>query len=267
MSRARSSASGSGPSSASAVGSAVVCRGSMARLLMRISCEATATNALTFPSRSDSSPASASRYASARPPSGTVRTSSWRASMSDSRRASGPSNSAIWTWVAVSGRRPSPKLTAGAAGGDRRGRRHHGDARPADPGHQLASSASWRRRPASGSTGASWCRISSTVRGEQPAAPASTGRDLGMVAQPRLGDARGRQHARDPRDPAPVSLAERVHHARPHPGLPLPGIVQQAREQHLGVGHAVRREASPRRPARAADRRRACRRTARAAVR
>src|SRR3954468_854317 len=54
-SRARSSASGSGTSSPSATFPVTAGgRGSIARLLMRISCEAIATNALTFPSRSAS---------------------------------------------------------------------------------------------------------------------------------------------------------------------------------------------------------------------
>ena len=75
-------------------------------------------------------------------PSGTVRTSIWRASIRDSRSASGPSNSATWTWVAVSGRRPSrsarPVWLA-----------HH-------QRHQLASSARRSSSPNSGSRGASW---------------------------------------------------------------------------------------------------------------
>src|SRR5918992_3950670 len=43
--------------------------------------------------------------------------SSWRASISASRSASGPSQASSWTWVAASGRRPSPRTTAGAAPG------------------------------------------------------------------------------------------------------------------------------------------------------
>src|SRR6185295_8409041 len=51
----------------------------------------------------------------ARAPSGTLTTSSWRASIRARSRASGPSNASIRTWVDASGRRPSPKTTAGAA--------------------------------------------------------------------------------------------------------------------------------------------------------
>ena len=82
---------------------------------MRISWLAMATKAETLPIRSSSSVASASRYAPARAPSGTVSTSIWRASISASRRASGPSKAGSVTRVAASGRRPSPNATVGAA--------------------------------------------------------------------------------------------------------------------------------------------------------
>ena len=76
------------------------------------------------------------------------------------------------TCVAVSGRRPSPN--GPPATGPSPARRRGGPIRtPGDRRHQFASSASWSSAPATGSTGASWWRISSTVRGEQPAAAAS----------------------------------------------------------------------------------------------
>ena len=111
--RARSSASGSGPSSSSATGPSTTRRGSIARDLIRISWLAIATNADTWPIRSSSRVARASRYASASAPRGTVSTSSWRASISESSRARGPSNAGRVTWVAASGRRPSPNATVG----------------------------------------------------------------------------------------------------------------------------------------------------------
>ncbi len=58
-----------------------------------------------FPSRSPASVDNASRYAPARLPSGTLRTSSWRASMSARRSPSGPSHVSSWIMVAASGRR------------------------------------------------------------------------------------------------------------------------------------------------------------------
>ena len=88
-------------------------RGSIARLLIRISWLATATNELMLLMRSCSIVASASRYASATAPRGTVRTSNRRASMSDSRSPSGPSHSAIARWVAQSRPRPGSMRTTG----------------------------------------------------------------------------------------------------------------------------------------------------------
>ena len=61
MSLARSSASGSSPSSSSGMAAGSTRRGSSARLLIRISWLATAMNELTWPIRSTSSVASASR--------------------------------------------------------------------------------------------------------------------------------------------------------------------------------------------------------------
>ena len=88
----------------------------MARLLIRISCAATATKPETLPSRSPSSVARASRYASARAPSGTVSTSSWRASINASSSASGPSKSCSRICVTRSAR-PASNATSGAAPG------------------------------------------------------------------------------------------------------------------------------------------------------
>ena len=96
------------------------------------------------------------------PPSGTVRTSSWRASMSDSSSASGPSNSAIWTCVAALGPAAlaEPDRRDGRVGRRGRseplGRGHDRDARRRSRSHQLASSASRSSSPNSGSSGASW---------------------------------------------------------------------------------------------------------------
>lgn len=146
ISRARSSASGSPSSSAAMGSSAAGRRGSIARLLMRMSCEATATNALTLPSRSASSVASASRYASARPPSGTVRTSSWRASIRLRSRARGPSKLSMRTVVAVSGRRPSPNRTAAPVAADSTGASGAMTGTPGPPGTGATSDISSPRR-------------------------------------------------------------------------------------------------------------------------
>ena len=48
------------------------------------------------------------------------------------------------------------------------------------------------------------------------------------------------QDGRDAPDPVPIPLTERVGDARPDPGLSFAGIVQQAGEEEVGIGHAIR---------------------------
>ncbi len=89
--------------------------------------------------------------------------------------------------LAEADRRRGRRRRLGSRGSCRRV--HHGHAGAGTVGHQLASSASCSSRPASGSIGASWCRISSTVRGEHPAAAASTA-DVSAWSRSRARDAR-----------------------------------------------------------------------------
>ena len=178
----------------------------MARDLIRISWLATATNAETLPIRSPSSVASASRYASASAPSGTVRTSSWRASISASSSASGPSKAGSVTSVAASGRRPSPNATDGRSRRavivsrprPRRGTARRTPGRAGRPGGGRGPRhAAAARPPASASADASaWSRSRSS------AAPPA-GDDAARAPGPTARTASPSDHAI--RGPAPVS--------------------------------------------------------------
>ena len=160
--------------------------------------------------------------------------------MSDSSSASGPSNSATWTWVAVSGRRPSPKRTAGS-GGPPAPVAAAMTGTPAD----ASVTVSWPRRRAAAArrtrdrSGASWWRISSTVRGGQPAAAASAA-EVSAWVRSRSSAARNpgssARHAQDPRAVAP---GQGVGDARPDAGVALAGVVEQPGEQDVRLGDAV----------------------------
>ncbi len=117
--------------------------------------------------------------------------------MSDRRSPSGPSNASSRTWVAASGRRPSPKTTAGGASGQL----HHA---------QLASSARRRSSPAAGSTRV---RLVPDQLGRPDRAAGlegEPGRQLGVVAQPVEDRAAARAACRaSAHDPRPPRLAER----------------------------------------------------------
>ena len=148
-----------------------------------------------------------------------------RASMSDSSSPSGPSH-----------REPD---RASPPPDDGRRRAVDGERQRLE--HQFASSASCRSRPASGSAprGASWWRISSAVRGEHPAATASS-------ADARRGS---RSRSSVPRipgtsppsgaDPPAVRLAQRADHAAASPASPLPASWSRPGEKDFVVGDAA----------------------------
>ena len=143
---------------------------------MRISWLATATNALTLPSRSASSAGERVEIGvGERAERHGQHVELARLDERQQQRRAGPSNVGDLDL----GRRLGP-----ATGAERDRGRDRRPSRPWVQRHQLASSASRSRSPATGSTGSSWWRISSTVRAEQPAAARQRGRGLGVVAQP-----------------------------------------------------------------------------------
>ena len=236
-------------------------RGSSARLLIRMSWPAMATNAATLPIRSASSAARASRYAPASAPSGTVRTSSWRASISDSRSPSGPSKLSMRTWVATSARRPSPNMTVGAVGGVPDAARTDSTtvSSPRRRGGAARPRPARRARPGGGSARPS---VASSRAARAIAADSSAWSRSRSSAGPKPGTPRASAH--DPRAPG---LAERPGDAGQSPTLgPLPqSWSRPASEERPRPGPAQHAGWRPR-PARGAGRRRASRRTGRAAA-
>ena len=96
------------------------------------------------------------------------------------------------------------------AGGPRRRRSTSAGAggRPVEaPSHQFASSARRSSSPNSASRGASWSRISATVRGEQPAAAARSAERRGVGLEPPQRRAPARHDPRDAPDPRGRSAA------------------------------------------------------------
>ena len=251
-------------------------RGSSARLLMRMSCDATVMKALMCGSWSSSMAAMASRYEPASSPRGTDRMSSWRCSMSDSSSASGPSNSPrldvrgpLGTRVVGDPDAVAPRTRRGSARGTplrvavALGR--------ADGSVEVTRSGCLVREPEPlpRDRVAGRRLVTDELRRRergQPAARASSAESAGWVrirssAVPKPGI--GRHDAPDPRA---VALAERPGHPMPEPGVgTLGGVVEQAGEQQLGRRRARRRGAPRRHRGHGAGRRGASGRTATAA--
>ena len=208
--------------------------------------------------RSTSSDASASRYASASAPSGTVRTSSWRASMSESSRPSGPSNSAIWTCVA----RLGPAAFAEPDGRLERDHRH--------AGHQFASSA--RRSSSPGLGVARRVLVADQLHGPRASSrpPRARRAEISAWSRRRSSARRRSRAARPPRARptrrrrSPSDQATRGHDARCRP-CRRRGAVRRGAAS--GSVTPVRAQRSRRRPGRAAGRRRASSRRARCVAR
>ena len=150
---------------------------------MRMSWLATATKELTLPSRSASSVASASRYASARPPSGhgqDVELARLDERQQQRERAlelgdldleRGFRTTTLAEPDAGASRcraAPSPRHRTGA------GRRHDRDRRRPRAAPSVGLVREAQQFAELEVRGSSWCRISSTVRGEHPASIAST---------------------------------------------------------------------------------------------
>ena len=257
-SRARSSASGSGSSSGSTPGGGLGRRGRIARLLMRISWLATATNALTLPSRSLSSVGErvevgvgegAERHRQdvelarldQRRAAGPAGRRSSRAGPGSRPRADGPPRTRprarpVASIAATRSTRPSARLV-----------------REPQP---LAGVRVDAARPGGGSARRSAC--------EQPAAAASSADASAWTRSRSSATRQPGTSAADAPDPRAVALAQRVRDPRPEAGVALARSRGAARRRARRARSRRRREGARRRRARAADRRRASRRTGRA---
>ena len=228
-------------------------RGSSARDLIRMSCEQTVTNELSSASRPRSMRASASRYAPARSPSLTVRTSSCRCSMSDSSSASGPSKTSSRTCVASSGRRASAKRISTLPVATALTRLSW-PRRRAEQGHARA-----RRRPAPPG-----CGSARQSRAAQPA-PSASSADVSACSAIVLNARRKPRNTRSAsaRTRGPYRSRQRPRHAMPDMQVAaLAAVVEQAGEQQVGILRGRRAAARPRHPGRGAGRRDASSRTA-----